>query len=81
MVDTSKISFGTKVTLLNTDTGKEETYSILGPWESEPSLGIISYLAPFGAKLLNRTVGERFAFVLNERQYDFTVLSISALTV
>ena len=35
-VTTSKISFGTKVNLLNELTGTKETYTILGPWESDP---------------------------------------------
>jgi len=62
-------------------TGKQETYRILGPWESDPNANTISYLAPFGSKLLNRTKDERFSFSINETEYDFTVISINALTV
>jgi transcription elongation factor GreA len=81
MVDTSKISFGTEVVLRDNLTGKQETYRILGPWESDPNANTISYLAPFGSKLLNRTKEERFSFSINETEYDFTVISINALTV
>ena len=80
-VDASKVSFGTEVVLQNHVTGKEDLYRILGPWESDPNDHTISYLAPFGAKLLNHKVGERFTFDINEQRYDFTVTSITALQV
>ncbi|MHC1693341.1 MAG: transcription elongation factor GreA [Sphaerochaetaceae bacterium] len=80
-VDASKISFGTQVILKNNTTGNNETYQIFGPWESNPQENTISYLAPFGAKLLNHVVGEQFAFVINEQQYDFSVISIRAMEV
>lgn len=80
-INAQKISFGTEVVLQNNLTGNEDIYRILGPWESNPNDKTISYLAPFGAKLLNHTVGERFSFVINEQSYDYTVKSITALTV
>lgn len=81
MVDSSKVSFGTEVVLENHISGGEDVYRIFGPWESDPNLHTISYLAPFGAKLLNHKVGERFNFEINEQKYDFTVKSIKGLSV
>jgi transcription elongation factor GreA len=81
MVDSSKVSFGTEVVLQNHVSGKEDIYRIFGPWESNPNDHTISYLAPFGAKLLNHKVGERFSFEINEQKYDFTVRKITALQV
>jgi transcription elongation factor GreA len=81
MIDPSKVSFGTEVALENHVTGKTDVYRILGPWESNPNDRTISYLAPFGAKLLNHVPGERFTFTINEQTYDYTVKSITALTV
>ncbi len=75
-VDTTKVSFGTTVFLLNKNNDKEEVYHIFGPWESEPSMQIISYLSPFGAKLLNRKVGDDFSFTINENNYSYQVKSI-----
>lgn len=71
-----KTSFGTKIELKNINTGADESYVILGPWESNPEINIISYLAPFGSKLLNRKVGETLAFTINDRAYNFIVLGI-----
>ncbi|NLA92697.1 MAG: transcription elongation factor GreA, partial [Spirochaetales bacterium] len=79
-VDPSKVAFGTAVVLRNHIEEREETYHILGPWESNPHDNVISYLAPFGTKLLNRKVGERFKFEINERAYDFSVESIEVLS-
>jgi transcription elongation factor GreA len=60
VVNTEKVSFGTKVVLLNKETGEETGYSILGPWESDPENHIISYLSPFGSAILNKRPGEEF---------------------
>ncbi len=78
-VDTSRISFGTKVTLFNINTDKEEVYSFMGPWESNPSENIISYLSPFGNKLWNHKEGETVSFTINERDYNYRIDKIEAL--
>ena len=72
-VDASKISFGTKVSLFNKTANETEVYTILGPWESDPSNKIISYLSPLGNGLLNHTKGEDLSFTINEREYNYRV--------
>ncbi|HKL60070.1 MAG TPA: transcription elongation factor GreA [Sphaerochaeta sp.] len=78
-VDPSRIGFGTKVVLVDNLSGDNITYTIMGPWESNPNENIINMLAPFGRALLNHQVDERFVFSLNEQAYDFTVKSIEVL--
>jgi len=80
-VDVSKISFGTTVTLLNNTTGKEELYTILGPWESDPAENIISYLSPFGSALWQKILGENISFVINDREYNYQVKEIKACSL
>ncbi|MDR2587927.1 MAG: transcription elongation factor GreA [Spirochaetales bacterium] len=75
-VDASKISFGTKTVLYNTNENTREEYTILGPWESDPARQIISYLSPLGNELLNHTTGEELAFVINEHAYNYRVEDI-----
>ncbi|MBR4374174.1 MAG: transcription elongation factor GreA [Treponema sp.] len=75
----SLISFGTKVVLLNNKDGKEETVTILGPWESDPENGIISYMSPFGTHLLDHKNGDELKFRINDNEYDYTVKSITLL--
>ena len=76
-IDISKISFGTTVTLENNKSNKEETYTILGPWESNPSDNIISYLSPFGSELMQHKVGEDLSFEINDREFEYTVKQIT----
>ncbi|MDR2019394.1 MAG: transcription elongation factor GreA [Treponema sp.] len=79
-VNTSRVSFGTRVTLCG-DSGKEEEYTILGPWESDPDNRIISYLSPFGGTILNKKVGEKFDFSINNEKVSYTIRAISAVTL
>lgn len=73
---TSMISFGTVVTLTDKASGKDEVYTILGPWESDPDNGIISYMSPFGNAILDRKAGEELTFKINDHKYDYIVKSI-----
>jgi transcription elongation factor GreA len=77
-ITTVRISFGTTATLKNEISGETESYTILGPWESDPDNGIISYMSPFGNALLNGKEGETLEFVINERKSKYAVQKISA---
>ena len=80
-VNAAKVSFGTKVLLHNTAQDRNEEYTILGPWESDPDHNIISYLSPFGGAILNKAVGERFEFSINDEKASYTVEQISAVNL
>ncbi len=58
--------------------GKDESYTILGPWESDPENNVISYLSPLGSELFLKKPGERLKFVINEQEYDYTIKGIVA---
>ncbi len=75
-VDLKRISFGTKVTLHNVIEDKEEVYTILGPWESDPSNNIISYASPFGDALNGTKLNKEVKFTINEKDYAYKVLEI-----
>lgn len=77
-VDLKKVSFGTKVTLTNLEKDQEEVYTLLGPWESDPSKNVISYLSPLGKELVGHKVKEKLSFQINERDYKYQVVSIEA---
>jgi transcription elongation factor GreA len=77
-IDISKVSFGTRVILLDRNSGQKEEYTILGPWESDPDNRIISYLSPFGGVILNKTEGDDFDFSINDEIKSYTVESISS---
>ena len=76
MVNDSKISFGTEVTLHDNLQDKDITYTILGQWESDPDNGILNFKTPLGMKLLNKTAGDELDFSINGNPYSYKVLSI-----
>ena len=80
-IDISRVSFSTTVLLTNENTSEEESFTILGPWESDPSKKIISYLSPFGSELWHHTVGEHLSFVINDREYKYTVKAIEEFSL
>lgn len=77
-VSTDRISFGTIVCLQNNITNEDETLTILGPWESNPDKGVISYLSPLGLKLCGNRKGDNLKFSVNDIERDYTVKSITA---
>jgi transcription elongation GreA/GreB family factor len=58
--DTAQVSIGTVVTIRD-EAGHEETYSILGAWDSAPEIGVVSYKAGIGQSLLGKKPGESVA--------------------
>lgn len=72
-VDSESVGFGTRVRLVNKDSGATEEYVLLGPWESDPENGVISYLSPLGTELMNHKAGEVVEFEINERDYHYGV--------
>jgi transcription elongation GreA/GreB family factor len=72
-VDTDKVGFGCRV-LLKDGSGEETDYALLGPWDSDPDHGIISYLAPLGQRMLGRRVDETFE--LDGRYYTVKRISL-----
>ncbi len=75
-VDLTYVSFGTVATFKDNATGQEVTYTILGPWESDPAKNILNFKAPLGQKLYNLEKGEETKFSINGVDYDYTVLDI-----
>lgn len=76
---TARVSFGTVVTLENVLANTTETFSILGPWESDPSNNVISYMSPLGNNLMNAKEGEELKFTINDREFIYRVKKIEAV--
>jgi transcription elongation factor GreA len=75
-VKTDRISFGTRVQLVNRKSGAPEEYVILGPWESNPTRNVISYLSPLGMALWGHAAGEELKFTINTNEFQYGVQSI-----
>ncbi|PYJ73454.1 MAG: hypothetical protein DME72_05815 [Verrucomicrobia bacterium] len=77
-VDTSRVSIGTVVTLRDSDSNKEETYTILGAWDGDPDRHIISYQTAIGQVLLGHKLGEVVSLNTDHGASQFAIVSIEA---
>ncbi len=57
-VPTDKVSYGSKVVLLDLDTDKEVTYKLVSSEESNVKEGLISTASPIGKSLMGCTEGD-----------------------
>jgi len=79
--DTSQVSIGTIVGLRDSDSGKEETYTLLGAWDGDPDRGIISYQTAIGQALLGHKLGEVVTLTDHEETRRFAIISIDPAPV
>ena len=79
--DTSRVSIGTIVTLREPDSGKEETYTILGAWDGNPERHIISYQTAIGQALMGHKVGDVVTLNKDEGAGTSEIVSISAAPI
>jgi len=56
-LDVSEVRIGSRVRLVH-DSGGDREFSLLGPWDSQPEKGILSYESDLARGLLGRKVGE-----------------------
>ncbi|MDQ6861427.1 MAG: GreA/GreB family elongation factor [Verrucomicrobiota bacterium] len=79
--DTTQVSIGTVVTLRDSKTNEEEVYTILGAWDGNPELRILSYQTAIGQALLGRKVGDTVELNTEQGSGTFQIVSISAAPV
>jgi transcription elongation GreA/GreB family factor len=79
--DTSRVSIGTIVALRDMATNRQETYTILGAWDSDPDRHIISYQTAIGQALLGHEVGETISLKTEHGAAEFTIVSIQAAPI
>jgi transcription elongation factor GreA len=80
-IKTNTVSVGTIVTLNSMSEDKTEKFTILGPWESEPSKKIISYTSPMGETLLNKSVGDAVELGAKNNKKRYRILKIEKTPV
>jgi transcription elongation factor GreA len=75
-IKTNVISIGTMITLNSLDDNKTEKFTILGPWESDPSKKVISYTSPIGETLMNKSVGNIIDVGSQKKMKQYKILKI-----
>lgn len=79
--DTSQVSIGTIVGLRDSDTGKEEIFTVLGAWDGDPDRGIISYQTAIGQAMLGHKLGEVVTLTDHEETRRYAIISIDPAPV
>ena len=58
MPESDRVSFGSTVTIINTETDEEVTYRIVGDDEADVKAGMISYQSPIARALISKEIGD-----------------------
>jgi transcription elongation GreA/GreB family factor len=75
---TDAVNIGSVVLATDLGTNQPETFTILGAWDSDPDKGVISYLSPVGAALLNHKPGEEVEFEFHGAKHRHRIEKIEA---
>jgi transcription elongation factor GreA len=76
-INTSEVSLGSKVTLLDLETNEELQYTIVGSTEADPFKSKISNESPVGKALLGKKVGEEVAVEVPAGVFNYRVIAIN----
>ncbi len=76
MADSGFVNIGCRVTVRNLGTGREESYTFLGPWDADVERKVITYNAPLALAFMGRKVGEEVSFGEDEDNRRWEVLAI-----
>ncbi len=71
-----KVMFGSTVTIENLDTEEQSTYTIVGTYESNPDLGLISTITPLARQLMGKEEGDEVTVKLPAGEVDYEIVSI-----
>ena len=70
---TDEVSVGCVVEFQNKD-GKKLIYTLLGPWDADPNLGILSFQSKLAQEMKGLCVGDKFKF----QGEEFTITTIGS---
>ena len=76
-IDSSVISLGSTVKVLNKTLNVEFTYSLVGSNESNPAEGKISDQSPIGAALINKKAGDEITIEVPNGTLVMQVIEVS----
>ena len=78
-IETDRVGFGNKVTILEEGKEKPEDYYLLGPIEFELDLFplIVTLHSPFGQAIIGKKVNETFTLDIRGEETKFTITDIN----
>ena len=75
-VTNEKVAIGTTVTVRRISDNGEETYTVLGAWDTNPEKHIISYLSQMAQALIGHVVGDRVSAPIETGAHEVEVIRI-----
>ena len=72
------VTVGSKVRARSARTGREESFTFLGPWDTDVENDIYYYRAPLALAFMGKAVGETVAFGEGDKRREWEVLEIAA---
>lgn len=76
-IDTSKVTVGTKVTILDMDFDEEVSYEVVGSTEASPDQNKISDESPLGSAIIGAAPGEVVTVAAPNGEYQVKIISIT----
>ena len=77
LIDTTIVNVGSVVLVVNTQTGKEIEYTIVGTNEADPLSGKISDVCPVGVALVGKRAGDVVTAVLPRGNATYKIVHVS----
>lgn len=75
-ISQDKIAFGAKVKVLDTDTGKEKNFTLVGSDETDIKNGKISINSPVGKALIGKSIGDIVTINAPAKTLEYEILEI-----
>ncbi len=72
----SSVKFGATVTIVDEDTDEEETYQIVGDYESDMDNGKLSISAPVARALIGKSEGDSVTVKTPKGDRDYEILAV-----
>ena len=81
-IETDKVGFGNKVTILEEGNDEAEDYYLLGPIEFELDLYplVVTIHSPFGQAIVGKKIDEDFTLEIRGKETKFTITAIEKIS-
>jgi transcription elongation factor GreA len=76
-INQSRVAFGAKVKVLDTEENAEHVFTLVGPDEADVKNGKISISSPVGKSLLGKEVGDAVVIRAPARTMEYEILEIN----
>ena len=77
-VSGNRVGLGSRLKVVNVETGEEKTYSVLGPWDGGPEEGVVNYNSPLARSLFGKKQGDLAYVDLPAGTVDFEIKEVGS---